>query len=150
MSGCMCICCSGCAVHEIGVLSTSAWVHVQVCTLRQVSVETSVHIYKYILRRVCTCAVCSLALGDESGGVQLVYAGHLLLAWGVIFDRRRDRGVVCIFSMLTKGWSHGMCVCVCIYAHTPWHTNCTWGTGMWLGAQGSGWDTWRARKIQVD
>jgi len=35
-----------------------------------------------------------LALGNEDGGVQLVYEGICCLAWGVIFDRSIDRGVV--------------------------------------------------------
>ena len=38
-----------------------------------------------------SCAVCSLAFGNEGGKVQLVYAGHLLLAWGVILDMRKIR-----------------------------------------------------------
>jgi len=42
-------------------------------------------------------ALLVLALGDESGGFQLVYTGHFLLAWEVIFDKRIDRSVVCIF-----------------------------------------------------
>jgi len=46
--------------------------------------DISVHICVHTLRRVCTCTcgcvVCLLALGDEAGGVELVYAGHLLLA----------------------------------------------------------------------
>jgi len=54
----------------------------------QVSVDTSVHTCEHTLR-MCTCghkcAVCSLAVGDEGGGVQLVYTEHLLLVWGVIW-----------------------------------------------------------------
>jgi len=50
--------------------------------------DISVHICKHTLCRVCTCArvcaVCSLSLGDKGGGVQLVYAGHLLLALRVV------------------------------------------------------------------
>jgi len=49
----------------------------------QVSIDTSVYICKHTLRRVCTCACvcafCSLAVGDEGGGNQLVYSKHLLL-----------------------------------------------------------------------
>jgi len=76
---------------------SSAPVHVQACTLRQVSVDTSVHICEHTLRRVCTCAhvcaVCSLVLGEEGEGVQLVYVEHSLHVWKLIFDRRRNRGV---------------------------------------------------------
>jgi len=35
-----------------------------------------------------------LALGNEDGGVQLVYAFTCCLAGGVIFDRRKDRGAI--------------------------------------------------------
>ena len=88
------------------------------------SVDTSVHICEHTLHRVCTCAricaICSLALGDEGGGVQLVYAGHLLLAWGVIFDMMKDNGVVCIFSIFDGGLS--VCRCMWVYTHTHTHT----------------------------
>ena len=49
-----------------------------------------------------------LALGSEGEGVQLVYEGTCCLAWGVIFDGRRDRGVVCVFANFNAGGS----VCV--------------------------------------
>jgi len=44
------------------------------------------------------------------------------LAWGVIFDRSRDRGVqvVCVFSIFNAGGS--VCGCRCVYAHTHTHT----------------------------
>jgi len=38
-----------------------------------------------------------LALGNGDGGVQLVYESTCCLAWGLIFDMRKDRGVVCVF-----------------------------------------------------
>ena len=43
-------------------------------------------------------AVCLLLLGDE-GEVQLVYAVFLLPGRDVIIDMRKNRGVVCIFSI---------------------------------------------------
>ena len=43
--------------------------------------------------------------------------------WGVIFDRRKDRGVVCVFSTLNAGGS--VCGCMCVYSHA--HTHCTDG-----------------------
>jgi len=61
-----------------------------------------------------------LALGNEVGGVQLVYESACCLAWGVIFDRRKDRGVVCVFSVFNAGGS--VCVCVFVYTHTHTHT----------------------------
>ena len=38
------------------------------------------------------------------------------LAWGVIFDRRKDRSVVCVFSIFNAGGS--VCVRVCVYTHS--------------------------------
>jgi len=37
------------------------------------------------------------------GRVQLVYAGHLLMAWDVIFDMKKDRDFVCIFLYFLTG-----------------------------------------------
>jgi len=75
---------------------------------------------------VCTCARvcagCSLALLDESAKIQLVHTGHFLLAWVVIFDKRIDRSVVCVFFILWRGVDVCVCVCVCVYAHTHTHT----------------------------
>jgi len=51
--------------------------------------DINVHICKHILHKVCTCArvctVCSLVVGEEVGGVQLVYVGHLFLGLGRYF-----------------------------------------------------------------
>jgi len=47
------------------------------------------------------------------------------LAWGVIFDRGTDRGIVLCLLYFWRGWEC-TCVYVCVYAHT--HTHCTWGT----------------------
>ena len=45
-----------------------------------------------------------------------------LVAWreGFIFDRRKDRGVNCVFSIFDAGGS--VCVRVCVYTHTHTHT----------------------------
>ena len=45
-----------------------------------------------------------------------------IVAWrgGVIFDRRKDRGVVCVFSVFNAGGS--VCGCMCVYTHTHTHT----------------------------
>jgi len=61
-----------------------------------------------------------LALGNDDGGVQLVYEGTCCLAWGVIFDRRKDRGVVCVFSTFKAGGS--VCRCMWVYTHKHTHT----------------------------
>ena len=73
------------------------------------------------------------ALGNEDGGVQLVYEGTCCLAWGVIYDRRKDRGVVFVFSIFNADGS--VCGCRCVYTHT--HTHCTYGV---LGCEPRGRD----------
>jgi len=40
--------------------------------------------------------------------------------WGVVFDRRKDRGVVYAFSIFDAGGS--VCVCLSVYTHTHTHT----------------------------
>jgi len=64
-----------------------------------------------------------LALGNEDGGVQLVYESTRCLAWGIIFDWRKDRGVVCVFLIFNAGRS--VCWCMYVYMHT--HIHCTGG-----------------------
>jgi len=85
-----------------------------------VSVGTSVHFCGNAFHRACSCArvyiICSLALGGESGGVQLIYAGHLFLAKSVLFDMRTDRGVVYILFLSSWGFKC-MWVYVGVYAH---------------------------------
>ena len=117
-------CVGVCAFFVVGVACTEqvfwAPVRVQVCTLWQVSVDTSVHICENAFPRVCTCArvytICSLALGGESGGFQLIYAGHLFLAKSVILDMRTDRGVAYVFFISWWGFKC-MWVYVGVYAH---------------------------------
>jgi len=48
-----------------------------------------------------------------------------LVAWrgGLFSDRRKDRDVVCVFSILNADGS--VCGCVCVYTHT--HTHYTHG-----------------------
>ena len=60
----------------------------------------------------------SFSVGEREWGVQLVYESTCCLAWGVIFERRKDRGVVCVFSISNTGGS----VCACMCAHTR-HTH---------------------------
>jgi len=96
--------------------------------VRQTGVVTSLHTFAYTLAAGCAYAHMLVqfvhsALGNEGGGVQLVYECTCCLAWGVIFDSRRDRGVVCVFSILIAGAS--VCGCMCVYAHT--HTHFTYG-----------------------
>jgi len=66
--------------------------------------------------RFCTCSLFVQRRGNEDGGVRLVYQGTCCLAWGIIFDRRKDRGVVCVFSIFDAGGS--VCGCMWMYTHT--------------------------------
>jgi len=66
--------------------------------------------------RACTCSLFHLALGNGDR----VYESTCCLAWGVIFDRRKDRGVVCVFSIFSAGRS--VRECMCVYTHTHTHT----------------------------
>jgi len=70
----------------------------------------------------CMCSLFHSAFVSEDGGVQPVYESTCCLAWGPIFDRRKDRGVVRVFSIFNAGGSvcHGGCICV--YTHTHTHT----------------------------
>ena len=87
-------------------------------------------VYMYIYVCICICiyiciclyitCMCSLFhLALRNGGFQLVYENACCLAWGVIFDRRKDRSVACVFSIFNAGGS--VCVCVCVYTHTHTH-----------------------------
>ena len=73
--------------------------------------------------RACMCSLFHVVLGNEDGGVQLVHKSTCCLAWGVIFDRRKDRSVVCVFSIFNAGGS----VCGCM-VYTREHTLHWWGT----------------------
>ena len=62
----------------------------------------------------------SFSFGEREWGVQLVYESTCCLAWGAIFDRMKDKGVVCIFSIFNAGGSvYG---CMCVYTRTHTHT----------------------------
>jgi len=66
------------------------------------------------------CTLFHLTLWNEDGGVQLVYESACCLAWGVIFERRKDRGVVFVFSFFKAVGS--VCVRVFLYTHAHAHT----------------------------
>jgi len=84
---------------------------------------TSAYTFAYTLATGCALMYVQfvhLALGNEDGGVQLVYEITCCLAWGVIFERRKDGGVVCVFSIFDAGGS--VCACMCVYTRTHTHT----------------------------
>jgi len=69
-----------------------------------------------------------LALGNEDGGVQLVYKSACCLAWGVIWIEGKI-GVLSVSSLfLTRvGVYVGVCVCIRTHTHTvALHRWCTW------------------------
>ena len=77
--------------------------HVQVCMLDGCCENQRTHLLTRSLQDVHMClCMCSLFVQrweNEDGGVQLVYESTCCLAWGVIFDRRKDKGVVCVVSI---------------------------------------------------
>ena len=83
------------------------YVYVQVYVYIYICICICVYVYMY-LYITCMCSMFYLALGNEDGGVQLVYESACCLAWLTIFDRRKDSGVVCVFSIFNAGGS----VCV--------------------------------------
>jgi len=70
--------------------------------------------------RLCMCSLFVQRWGNEDGGVQLVYESTRCLVRRIIFNRRKDRGIVCIFSIFKAGGS--VCGCMCVYTHTHTHT----------------------------
>jgi len=97
--------------------------HVQVCTLDRCCEHQRTHLL-HARYRVCicahVCAVCSFSVGERGWGGSASLWKHLLLGVGVIFDRRKDRGVVCVFSIFNA--CGGVCECICVYTHTHTHT----------------------------
>ena len=94
-----------------GIMST---MHVQVFLLDRCCEHQRTHLLHARYRMyICAhaCAVCFiLRCGNEDGEVQLVHEGTFCLAWGVIFERRKDRGVVCVFYIFNAGGS--LCRCM--------------------------------------
>ena len=85
------------------------YVHVYVCIYICICMCVYIYMYLYI---TCMCSLFHLALGNEDGGVQPVYESACCLAWGVICGRRKDSGVVYVFSIFIAGGS--VCGCGCV------------------------------------
>jgi len=71
-----------------------------------------------------------ISVRGQGWGVQLVYAGHLLLAWGVIFDMRKIE-VLSVFSRFWTGVEVYVGLCVCTRKNTlaaRWILGCGSGT----------------------
>jgi len=107
-----CIC-----VYAWMYIYVCVYVHVYVCIYICICMCVCIYMYLYI---TCMCSLFHFALGNEDGGVQLVYESACCLARGAIFDRRKDSGVVCVFSIFNAGGS--VCVCECVHTHTHTHT----------------------------
>ena len=92
--------------------------HVQVCTLDGCCEHQRTHLRTRSLQdvhmRLCICILFVQRWGNEDTGVQLVYESACCLAWGFIFDRRKDR----VFSVNASG---SVCGCMCVYTHTHTH-----------------------------
>ena len=98
--------------------------HVQVCTSDRCFEHQRTHLPTHSLQdvqmRSCMRNLFIQRWGTRVRGGQLVYEGNFCLAWGIIFDKRSNRGVVCVFSIFNAGGS--VCGCMCGYTHTHTHT----------------------------
>jgi len=77
------------------------YVYIYLCVCMCIYIHVSLYI-------ACMCSLFHLALGNEDGQVQPVFESAL----GFIFDRGKDRVVVCVFSIFNAGGS--VCGCVCV------------------------------------
>ena len=108
MYACTCICVYT-WIHIYVYVCVHVYVYIYIC----ICMCIYMYIYLYI---TCMCSLFHFALGNEDGGVQIVYESACCLAWGAMFDRRKDSGVVRVFSIFNAGGS----VCVRV-THTHTH-----------------------------
>ena len=96
------------------------------CICMYMYVYVCVYIYIYIsIPRVCAVCFISLfhsALGNEDGGVQLVYESACCLAGGLFLTEGKIV-VLSVSSLFLTRLGVYVCVSLCIRAHT--HTHCT-------------------------
>ena len=116
----VCIFCKECEMCFDSVVEHHACAGVYV---RQVP-WTSAYTFAYTLQdaqlRSCMCILVVWRWGNEDGGVQLVYESACCLAWGMNLDKRKNRSVVCVFSIFNAGGS--LCGCMGVCTHTHAHT----------------------------
>ena len=93
----------------------------------------------------CTCSLVVWRWGNKDGGVPLVYERTCCLAWVVILTEGKI-GVLSVSLFIAR---LGVCVGVCVCIRTHIHTHCTDGV-LACEPMSRGWDTWRARRIQMD
>ena len=84
-----------------------------------------IHIYIYMHPCIyaCTCACIHTYIYMLLGGLFLT-EGKIYVAWGAIFDGRKDSGVVCVFSIFNAGGSVSVCECVYTHTHTAQVLGC--------------------------
>ena len=107
-------------MHSQGVVRI---MHVQVCTSNRCKHQRT-HLFHARYRK-CICAhVCAVCFIKHWGMRMGRFSRSMkaLVAWrgGMFFDKRKDRGVVCVFSSFSAGGS--VCGCMCVYTHTHTHT----------------------------
>jgi len=88
-------------------------------------VNISIHICLHARYRMCicayVCAVCSFSVGGtKMGGFNSTMRALVACCGGLFLTERKDRGVVCVFSIFDAGES--VCGCMCVYTHTHAHS----------------------------
>jgi len=106
-------------------ISTSvvSTMHAQMCTLDRCCEHQRTHcLHARYKMCICAhvCAVCSFTVEEQGWGGFTSLWEHLLLGVGVYCDSRKDKSVVCVFSIFNAGGS--VCGCMCVYARTHTHT----------------------------
>ena len=106
-------------------ISTSvvSTMHAQMCTLDRCCEHQRTHcLHARYKMCICAhvCAVCSFTVEEQGWGGFTSLWEHLLLGVGVYCDSRKDKSVVCVFSIFNAGG--GVCRCTCVYMHTLTHT----------------------------
>jgi len=99
-----------------------------ICVYIYIYMYMYVYIYIYMyLYIACMCSFFHLALGNEDGGVQLVYESAGCLGLGVILIEGK-KGMLSVSSLFITRVGVYVGVCVCIRTHT--RTLHRWGTWM--------------------
>jgi len=90
------------------------YVHVYVCIYICICMCVYIYMYLYI---TCMCSLFHLALGNEDGGVQLVYESACCLACGTFLTEGKIV-VLSVSSLFLTRVRVYVCVSVCIRTHT--------------------------------
>jgi len=90
------------------------FVYMYICMYMYVYIYIYMSLYRIYVQFV------SFSIAEWGWGGSTILWERLLLGVGGIFDRRKDRGVVCVFSIFNAGGS--VCGCECVYTYTHTHT----------------------------